>query len=212
MTKARAGAARSRFDPRHIPSPGTLEPHHVRKAARSGSTAVMRSCWRDPLDDNPRARSAREITGWRGYCTLRAAVKRNNSAITERHIYAADRLRQACDLAAIGASGPREILPVVAIVYGPRGGPSYAALAQTRGWRDFQRAMAQFDASQRLLLTMVILLNYSVSAWCAMQSKPGRVVYPTPEMQRLVLCLERLAEHYASEIDEDLAKGRLLAA
>ena len=193
---------------------GTLEPHPVRKRARTGQTAVLRYRWRDPDDANPLARTAREIDGWRQYCPLRAALRRHGSAcaISEVHIHAADRLRQACDLAAIGPSGPKELLPVTAITYGPRGGPGHAALSQTRAWREFLRAMALFDAEQRLLITAILLLNNSVTAWCGAQRERGIAAQPVVEMRRLVVCLDALAEHYAAEIDEDMQKGRLLAA
>ena len=204
MTKPRVGFR---------PGDGTLEPQPVRKRARTGRTAVQRYRWRDPDDTNPLTRSAREIDGWRQYCPLRAAIRRNSVSLTERHVFAADRLRQACDLAAIGASGPRELLPVTAIAYGPRGGPGHAALSQTRAWREFIRVMTLFDAEQRRLVTTIVRLNSSVTAWCAARRVlTGRAMSPTAEMQRLVACLNLLADHFAAEIDEDIDKGRLLAA
>jgi hypothetical protein len=190
------------------------EPEPIRRIARQGPTAVMRLRWRDPDDNSPLARSAREIDGHRAYCPLRYMQLRHGdrSDITERHIYAADRLRRAYDLAVIGASGPRDMVPVLSIVYGPCSGFSVAATAQPKALREVQRAMALFNGEERALLTKVVLFNYSVLAWCLIRRQHGLPGNREAETARLVRCLGRLEQHYAAEIDEDLAKGRLLAA
>jgi hypothetical protein len=191
-----------------MPAPGRLE-------ARQGPLAVMQASWRDPDDRTPTAaRTAREIAGYRAYCPLRWMLRRHGaaSAVTERHVYAADRLRFTFDVAGLGMSGVRELLPVTALVYGPRDGPGRAALWQTRALREFRRAMACEPLEDRPLIGAVVLRNHSVAAWCAEQGRAGVKPQPKTEMRRLVVCLDRLEAHYASEIDDDLACGRLLAA
>jgi len=49
-------------------------------------------------------------------------------------------------------------------------------------------------------------LNQSVALWCA--GRPDLRV----ETRRLVEVLDVLAAHYSAEIDEDLVRGRTLAA
>jgi hypothetical protein len=187
----------------------------VRIKARTGPTAIMGYAWRDPEDDRPSAaRTAREIAGHRAYCPLRWNIRRHGtaSAITERHVWAADRLRRVFDLAVMGASGPREMVPVLSIVYGPRTGFSAAAMAQPKAHREVRRVMALFSTEDRMLITTVVLFNRAVSFWCQARRERGLPGYPKVEMARLVVCLTLLEQHYAAELDEDVAKGRLLAA
>jgi hypothetical protein len=60
----------------------------------------MQAEWRDPADLSPSAaKTARTITGYRGYDPLRKCLKRHGAAssITERHVMAADILRGLAD-------------------------------------------------------------------------------------------------------------------
>jgi hypothetical protein len=67
--------------------------------------------------------------------------------------------------------------------------------------------MKLFDVEQRELLTVVVLLNMSVAAWCRELRSQERPTNERRTRQALVVCLDMLAEHFASEIEEDLARG-----
>ena len=188
------------------------EPEPIRKIARQGPTAVMRLRWRDPDDNSPLARTAREVDGHRAYCPLRWSYNRHGEAgyITDRHIYAADRLRGSWELATHGLSAQNDTF-ILSLQYGPRD-IAQAAFVQTAALRDFRRAMAVFTTEQRLLVTSVVLFAHSMAAWCANRRERNQSGDPHTEGQRLVVCLNLLAEFYAAEIDEDLARDRLLVA
>lgn len=184
-----------------------IEPQRVRVKARTGPTAVMLSEWRDPDDDNPRNRTAREIKGYRTYCPLRRMLRQHGTQVTERHIYAADKLRIAVDTAAIGLSGLREMLPLL-VAYGPRLAPPKFELRRAAAWREAMRALGCFTAGQRRMLTEIVLCNRSLAMWCDIVDAPE----PKIEMGRLLTILDVLEAHYAAEIDEALARGQVLAA
>jgi hypothetical protein len=86
----------------------------IQNRLKEGPTAVMKTAWADPDDVSPTHRYAREIRGWRTHCPLRAALRRHGSAssITERHIWAADKLRLLHDVAAYGWTGSTPAAPL----------------------------------------------------------------------------------------------------
>lgn len=168
-------------------------------SVRLANQSVMRSSWRDPTDLTPSARrTAREITGFRAACALRRMLHHDagRSSITEEHILAADLLRLQVDAVLIGFSGRRELMPVQAMMYGPRTGPSMAALRSVKAWKPLQRALALFTEAERRLLTWVVLENRSVTSWCSAQRELGRLISVNRAMQTLVEILDRLVEHY----------------
>lgn len=178
-----------------------------------GPTALQRASWRDPDDVSPTAsRHARQVSGWMTYCPLRKMMHAGRgSQITEQHIHAADKLRQAADVAAIGFSAPRDGMPVNALVYGPKAGPSKAAEAQVAAYRDFKRATRLFTERQMAILSAVILGNWSIQHWCTEQTKrTGRNIAPGIEMGLLIGILESLAAYYRTDIDRDVSMGRVL--
>jgi hypothetical protein len=90
-----------------MPLPSLGDPPPIRLANQS----AMNSEWRDPEDTLPSAaRTARTVTGYRGYDPLRRCLARHGDrcGISERHVLAADRLRTFADGAAIGFSPPRD--------------------------------------------------------------------------------------------------------
>ena len=67
--------------------------------------------------------------------------------------------------------------------------------------------MALFDQGQRELLTHCLLLNWSLRRWVADRRERELPANPVTERQRLVACLDRLVEHFKSEIEHDLGHG-----
>ena len=182
-------------------------PPRVRQIA-GGRGAVMRAAWRDPDDFRRQARRAREIGGWRTLCQLRRMAIQAGSGITERHIAAADQLRAVADLAAYGhSSSDGAGLPVTAITYGPRAGPSDPAVAQVDAAMNLLRAMRRLAPDQRLILMHVVLFNGTIAEWV----RAGRL-NPQIEMGYLIGALDLLAVHYGFEIDEALAEEQVRAA
>lgn len=203
--KAEAPAAR--------PLPAT-----ARLLMTHGPTAVMEAEWRDPEDVQPDARRhSRTIRGHRAYDPLRWSRRRHGdaSSITELHVHAADRLRRAYDLAALGG------LPGVVWLrgaiphqthYQPLSGPRIASLAMLRAHREFRRAMAIFVLRHELfLIAAVVLENTSISAWTRFLKASGKPSAPQAETKRLVAALDKLVQHYDTEIKEDMAMGRVEA-
>jgi hypothetical protein len=182
-------------------------PARVRQIA-GGRGAVMRAAWRDPEDWRPQVRHAREINGWRTVCQLRRMATQAGNGITERHIAAADQLRHVAFLAAYGYSPSDGAgLPVTAITYGPRAGPSDGAVAQVEAAVSLLRAMRRLAPDQRLIVMHVVLFNGTVAEWC----RVGRL-NPQTEMGYLIGALDLLEDHYGGEIDEALAEELVRAA
>jgi hypothetical protein len=155
------------------------------------------------------ARTARTITGYRTYCPLRRYRERQGSfgSITERHILAADELRRLADAVVIGFGGRRDMLTIQSLTYGPRSGPTVAALRQAKAWLPYRRAMKLFCQGQRELIAHVILLNWTVARWTERLRESGLTADPKQELGRLVSILDVLAEHFGSEIDKGLERG-----
>jgi hypothetical protein len=181
-------------------------PPRVRQVA-GGSAQVMRAAWRDPEDMRLTQRHAREINGWRTVCQLRRMASLNGSRITERHIAAADHLRLIAEYAAYGPSASEGLLPVTAIAYGPRQGPSAGAEAQAYAAAEITRLMRRLSGNQRWILIHVVIWHSSLASWCAEMK-----FNPQTEMGYLLAALERLEEHFGSEVDEALNEGTARAA
>jgi hypothetical protein len=177
----------------------------------------MKSDWTDPTDLTPSAaRTARTIAGYRGFDPLRWCLRRHGdrSSITVEHIYAADMLRRYADAIAIGVSGRKNRLNLqyLDLMLTPKLGPTHAEVTQARAWRPFIRAMAMYTTDERSMITAVVLLNHSVIRWCeAIYQETGIQPSQHREMGRLVSCLDRLVEHFRSEIDQDIQLGRVAA-
>jgi hypothetical protein len=198
---------RSRHTLKPLPSLAMLLPPAARLAAHGGPAGVMRTEWRDPDDVSPNAaRTAKTVTGYRTYCPLRRYRERQGSsaAITEKHVLAADELRKLADAVLIGFGGRRDLVTVQSLVYGPRSGPTVAALRQAHAWRPYRRAMALFCQDQKKLIAHVILLNWTVRRWTEQLRESGRPADAKVELGRLASILDVLAEHFRSEVDQEL--------
>jgi hypothetical protein len=177
----------------------------------------MRGEWTDPTDTMPNAaRTARTVTGFRSFGPLRQCLKRHGdkSTIKVEHIFAADMLRRLADAVCIGLSGSKNRFNTDFIEFAiqPRQGPQRHELQQARAWKPFQRAMKLFDEGKRKLVTAIVLLNTSTLKWCEqVYQETGKRPLPQTEQQRLVVCLDRLVEHFRGEIDKDIKRGQLAA-
>jgi hypothetical protein len=176
----------------------------------AGVARVMRAEWVDPDDVKPTAaRTARHISGWRSFCPLRRMNAVRGAQVTERHILAADLLRSQVDLAVIG----RGALEMIALMrgFGPVAGPSVNAVEQVWASVQARRALARLSPAARVMLTEVVLFNRSIQAWCALNAEAGRPANRDVEMGKLIGILDTLADHYAAEVDEALARGAMIA-
>jgi hypothetical protein len=176
--------------------------------------AVMRTEWVDPDDIKPTAaKTARKITGYRAYCPLRRMMALPGSDITAAHIMAADKLREAWDIGRLGMTPGREPAALfVALVPQPRTGPGAGDLKQAKAAREVHRAMLLFGLPAQALIVCVILQNQSLRAWCQGFEgvSGGLTLNPKTEKQKLMVILDRLAEHFDAEIDNEVARGRRL--
>lgn len=168
----------------------------------------MRSEWRDPDDITPGARrTPKMVVGWRSYDPLRLMLGHAASGITTEHIMAADKLREAFDLATIGYSADRPLI-FVAQQPAPRFGLGPDAVAQMRACRTVRRVVALFMLRQLAMIDMVILRNVPLRIWTqALLQQPASQAV---EKGRLLAILDVLAQHFATEVDDDLARGRRL--
>jgi hypothetical protein len=168
----------------------------------------MRATWRDPDDLTPGARRApREITAWRSYCPLRKMSGHPNSGITAAHIMAADKFREVCDVAVMGYTAARPLI-FVGLNAAPRFGMGADAVAQMRAVREMRRAVRLFHPPQLLMIEAVILRNMTLRQWC--ESRVPRIATPRLEKVKLLVILERLVQHFDSDVADDLARGRRL--
>lgn len=169
---------------------------------------MVKTTWRDPDDTKPDAsRRPREITGWRTYCPLRRMMTIAGTSITTEHILAADRLRQAADAVCFGYSGPRELVTIQALTYGPKSGPGQAALRSVQAWPVYRRAMKLFCPLQRQMIASILLANQTVNKWTTTRRELGLPVSAAVEMGKLIAILDVLTEHFATEVEQDLQHG-----
>jgi hypothetical protein len=168
----------------------------------------MKTTWRDPDDVAPNAsHRPREVTGWRTFCPLRRMLGISGTSITIEHILAADRLRQAADGIVFGFSGQREVVPIQAVMFGPRTGFGAPALRQAQSWPIFQRAMKVFCEGQRELICFVVLENQTINRWIAHRREQDLPANAALEMGRLLACLDCLVEHFKAEVEQDIQRG-----
>ena len=187
--------------------PSLVPPPDVRLT----NATAMRSEWVDPDDVRPTAaRTAKTITGYRGFCPLRRMRDRFGavSGITAEHIAAADHLRQLMDAAVIGFQAPRDLdLPVTALFYRPSTGPSRTALKQAAAWAPLLRALRLFTPAQRELLEFVVLRNRSLQRWIDSLAKRGLSADQRVEKGRLLAILDILTVHFQADIAADAPRG-----
>jgi hypothetical protein len=178
-------------------------PPRVRQIAAitGGATAVMRASWRDPDDVRPNAsRRPKEIGGYRVYCALRRMEARG-SPIEKRHIDAADCLRLLWDLSIYGYSA--ELGVVAGGSYQQSAGPSIGQLAQAGAAREIARTLQRLPATAAPITRAIVIDNTSLAAWCLREAKRlAHPVDPKVEMGRLLVVLDILAEHFATEIED----------
>ena len=168
---------------------------------------AMKGVWRDPDDVTPGARrTPREVTGFRTFCPLRRMLVHRNSGITAEMIMAADKLRELVDVVTWGYSAERPLI-YVALNAQPRFGLGPAAQAEMAAVRIVRRALALFDATELAVLEAIVLRNQSIRGWLDSLAEP-----PSPLLvkQCLLSILERLAQHFAADVDDELARGRRL--
>lgn len=183
-------------------------PARVRQINATGPTGVMRASWRDPEDMRPNARQPREISGYRTFCPLRRMMAHKGSQIEQRHVLAADMLRGQVDIAVIGKGG-QSMQMLGTQGYGPVAGPPGSAVQRLWALAGARRALGRLAPATRALVAEVVLLNRSIQQWChdTTPFKDAKI-----EMGRLLAALDVLADHYATDIDEALAKGHILEA
>jgi hypothetical protein len=167
----------------------------------------MRATWRDPDDLTPGARRApREINAWRSYCPLRKMSGHPNAGITAAHIMAADKLREAVDVASMGYSADRPLIYVQQMA-GHRYGLGRAEQARMSACRVVLRAVRLFHPPQLVMIDAVLLRNMTLRQWCESRVPRG---YPKTEKLKLLVILDRLVQHFDSDVADDLARGRRL--
>lgn len=166
---------------------------------------AMRAVWRDPDDITPGARrTPREITGFRTFCPLRRMAGDPASGIQAWHIMAADKLRELVDMATLGFSTDRPLIYVQQTTL-PRWGLNPAAVAQIKATRSVLRVITLFSRYELRLVEAIVLRNMTVRAWSIDSGARQGTVKAT-----LLDILDRLAQHFESEIDDELARGRRL--
>jgi hypothetical protein len=213
MVKSRAqrcfiSVPHRRFRPTLPPLPSLQAPEWQLESGRA-----MPAEWVDPNQEgrSSAARTAKLVTGVRRFCPLRWSLRRHKdrSQITTEHVLAADRLRVLADTCAIGLTGGRSrfVMEAALLLKAPRTAPSRSEIKQARAWPAFRRAMAIYNAAERELMTAVVLLNRGVCRLCREARARGEAMHERDTMATLVGCLDRLVEHFRSEVDRDKAMG-----
>jgi hypothetical protein len=123
------------------------------------------------------------------------------------HVRAADKLREAVDLATMGFSGQRPLIYVQQVPQ-PRFGLGPAALAQMRAVRSVRRVVRLFAPPQIDMLDWIVLRNLTLRQWT---HRITPKLNAAAERRRLLVILDRLAEHFDAEVQDDIARGRRLA-
>ena len=168
----------------------------------------MRAEWTDPDDIKPNAsKTPRRIHGWRRYCPLRRMSGHPASGISDRHVMAADKLREQFDLATMGFSTERTMV-FIARCATPRWGMGPGDVARMRAFRDVTRVARMFSPPQLSMLDAILFRNMSLREWSKGAVPPLRAA---TEKRKLMIILDRLVAYYDTELKDDLENGRRLA-
>jgi hypothetical protein len=155
---------------------------------------VVKGSWNDPDDMKPGAtRTAKQVTGWRGYDPLRMAFKRlgERSNVKAEHIVAADLLRAAFDGSRIGYSGLASWMPIQSRIYRPSTGPAQPAMKRLRARQSFDKAWVALGTERRhALIAGVVLRNLSVAKVAEMLG-----ISPNLASEQLAEALDVLVKH-----------------
>jgi hypothetical protein len=187
--------------------PAGDQPQAVRRAARTGPTALAPNDWPDP-DDAATPRAARRVHGFRAFDPIAAMAADRRSGLDAKHIHAANKLRELADAVMYGYSG--DWLPVfAAMIAAPRAGPSPGEIARVRAARRLSRLWARFTPDQQWLLIFVVLENRKVAEWVRFRQRAtGRRVDPQGERRLLVGLLDQVWQYFESEISREIDLGR----
>jgi len=167
----------------------------------------MRARWTDPDQSglSSARRTPRTVTGFRRFDPIRKLYARKTSGVTLEHIAAADKLRELVDISALGFTALRSLILTLQFRQ-PSAGLNRAALARNRAHRSLLRVLRRFRMNQLEMIDRIILSGMTLKQWVeASFDRDG----PT-EHAKLLAILDRLAEHFKSEIAQEIASGRRL--
>ena len=130
-----------------------------------------------------------------------------NSGVTASHIAAADKLREAVDVATLGYSAVRPLIFVSQAIAGSRYGLGAAEKARMAALRRVQRVIALFPAPALRMIEAIVLGNMSLRAWTLALPQPAAQAV---QKGRLLGILDQLVQHFDGEIRDEVASGRRL--
>lgn len=195
MSRRRAAKASTRAPAAPVGAGAAVVPHQVTRGY------VETGAWDDPTDTGRRnSTNVRLVHGFRRADPLITLHRRSPHEVTERHLRAAERLRD-----------DHEIGEGVRGVGRGAGGGVGPTDAQLDGLTRYREAVAAVGQSQCAILLPVVLAGWTVKRWVESKGPAtdsnSRVLYdrrgqPLPAMTEqkaagyLIAALDRLHEHY----------------
>lgn len=181
-----------------------------------GAGEVDAAAWSDPEDHNIHREHARTIRHYRTADVLVRMARRPNSQITPDHITAANKVRLARDIAAVGLGGGNAYEPSVGRT-ATRARMDHGAAAATRYQRELElkRVIKAVGPSNQAIFRWVILGNQDVESWVRDRTQRAEAdpLIPRPdrkiELGKLIGVLNVLVDHYRLEIAMDVQMGEV---
>ena len=185
-------------------------PPLVRREARTGPRALMRSEWTDPDDIRPNgARVAKRVPGMRVYDPI--IVMWVNGTATGHHVHAANKLRELVDAARLlgFTGGWLEVFGGAAP--GPLHGQKPSQVACAIASRRLAKLWPRFDDLQWRRLNFVVLECRTISAWVRFrEERTGERCNREYEQLQLLKALEDIWLYFETELSQELDAGRRL--
>jgi hypothetical protein len=181
---------------------------------RRPEATVMVAEWVDPDDIRPNAaKSARTIRGFRSFCPIRRMAAMPATGVTIEHVMAADKLRELWDQVRVGFTAAGNPLMLAVLVSPqPRTGPNAGEIERAKSARALRRAVAILSLPEQALMSAIILQNQSIRYFCRSHTeRTGFYLDQDVTKVRLMMVLNKLKDHFAGEIEEEVARGRRLA-
>jgi hypothetical protein len=195
--RRRKGRGRKPFPPPSESDP----PHAQRMTVRAADGTMLRHAlidkadWRDPEDKNRSSRHPRVIRGWVAADSM-VRLRRQNPAITDEHLLAADLFRETWERWA--ASTSPSMISYMRV--GGRSGAFQGSLNDraVKAFRVLRLLQRQFHPTAWSCLVDIVLDRGYVSAWGEQAGVPGR----TYAVGYLISVLDTLAWYFHHEIGE----------
>jgi len=187
-----------------VPPPGSLvEAVRIQTIVEKDGTLIrgptaIRAEWVDPEDMDRSKRTPRKVSGYRRTDALVGLQKRSDGKITQKHLDAADKLRDAYQIGVEGARpGQGRSFAQDAVMTGFAAGDYMKHDDRLGALQRYKLALRAVGPSLAGILVHVVLLNRDLAAWAKeRKSLSGRELTSHDCRGYLIAGLDALVDHF----------------